>query len=293
MSRPDRLEGGLAALIPDDILDSPQVSEGGALKHLRLDHIKPNPEQPRMRFSAGALEELAESIRTHGVITPILVRRVSPTNYILIAGERRLRAAGLAGLDQIPAWIREDVSTKEQLEIALIENLQREDLDPIETAISYRRMIDEFDMTQADVAKRVGKDRATVANAVRLLRLPDFALQRLREGSISTGHAKALLSISESATMRQLLDEIMLKDLSVRATERAVADLIRPSRRHKKTSLRSRYQHANEKMSHALGTRVRIEPKARGKSGKITVEYFSAEDLTRLVDRLSQALKDT
>jgi ParB family chromosome partitioning protein len=284
MSR-SRLGRGLSALIPEDILDNQTRPDGGALQQIRIDQIRPNPEQPRLRFATSALDELAESIKTHGVLTPILVRRVSAHEYILIAGERRLRASGLAGMETIPAWIRDDVSSQAQLELALIENIQREDLDPIETAMAYQRMIAEFQLTQAEVARRVGKDRATVANAVRILRLPTFVLEELRGGRITAGHAKALLPISEPTVLRKALREVINRDLSVRATERMVSTIIKPSRKSSKATAPA-YKAATEQLAKSLNTRVRIEPRARGKRGKIVIDYFSPEELNRLVEQL-------
>lgn len=292
MKRPGRLGRGLSALIPDDILDNEDPANNpdapSALQMVRIDHIRPNPAQPRMVFSAVALEELSSSIREHGILTPLLVRRVGPNAYVLIAGERRLRAAGLAGLEEVPTWIRDDVSTREQLELALVENLQREDLDAIETAIAYRRMIEEFDMTQAEVAQRVGKDRATVANAVRLLRLPEFILAAIRNNDISAGHAKAMLSIPDEKTLRRVLQEIIQKGLSVRATEQLVKELTAPDKR--KTPRKKKaaaYPEVEASLTQQLGTRVRIESRRRGKQGKIVIEYASAEELQRLIDHLS------
>lgn len=283
-----RLGRGLSALIPDDILDLTDkgASEDSALRQVRIDQIRPNPEQPRLSFQVGALEDLASSIREHGVLTPLLVRRVGPTSYVLIAGERRLRAAGLAGMDQVPVWVRDDVSSREQLELALVENLQREDLDPIETATAYRRMLEEFNMTQADVARRVGKDRATVANSVRILRLPEFVLTEVRSNRISAGHAKALLPIPDTTTLRKTLREVIIKDLSVRATERLVAGLLDP-KRQSKSPISASHKAASDRIERALGSRVRIEPRARGKRGKIIIEYFSPEELERLIEMLS------
>jgi ParB family transcriptional regulator, chromosome partitioning protein len=290
MSR-SRLGRGLSALIPDDILDTQAPADTGALQQIRIDQIRPNPEQPRLRFATSALDELAESIKLHGVLTPVLVRRISDHAYILIAGERRLRASGLAGMETIPAWVRDDVSSQAQLELALIENIQREDLDPIETATAYQRMISEFRLTQAEVARRVGKDRATVANAVRILRLPPFVLEELRAGQITAGHAKALLPLSEPTVLRKTLREVIKRDLSVRATERMVAAIIKPSRRASKPA-EPAYQAATEQLTRSLNTRVRIEPRARGKRGKIVIEYFSPEELTRLVEQLRGSEED-
>ena len=290
MSR-SRLGRGLAALIPEDILEAPPVSqERDALRNLPLERILPNPEQPRMVFSGAALDQLAESIRLHGVLTPILVRRHdNGRDFVLVAGERRLRASGLAGLETVPCWVRDHLSTRDQLELALVENIQREDLDPIETAEAYHRLTSDFGLTQADVARRVGKDRATVANAIRLLKLPDFALAELRASRISAGHAKALLSLDEDLAIRKALREILTKDLSVRATERLVRTLARPEKQAAARRPRTDYGHLADRLARDLGTKVRVESNTRGTRGRILIEYYSSEDLDRLVTRLSEA----
>jgi ParB family chromosome partitioning protein len=291
MSRP-RLGRGLAALIPSNILDTnpaipvPSRSNTGALRMVPLDQVRPNPEQPRVRFSAAALESLANSISEHGVITPLLVRRGEGGGYVLIAGERRLRAAGLAGREEVPVWVREEVGNQEQLLLALVENIQREDLDPVEMANAYQRLIDDFRMTQDQVARRVGKDRTTVANAIRLLKLPTFAMASLRQGDITSGHAKALLSLGDELKIRKALDKVLGEGLSVRATERLVQGMLKPKR--SKTRLSPVYRHATALLTQSLGTKVSIEPRARGNRGRIVIDYYSVEDLTRLVDWLAR-----
>lgn len=284
MSRPS-LGRGLAALIPSDLLavsDSPR----GALRMVPLDQIRPNPEQPRIVFNGPALEELAESIREHGVLTPLLVRRDERGGYVLIAGERRLRASGLAGMDEVPVWVREDVGTREQLELALVENLQREDLDPIETAESYRRLVEDFSMTQEAVARRVGKDRATVANAIRLLKLPEFVLQEVRAGRISAGHAKALLALPDETRLKLALQEILTHDLSVRSTEKLVTTLLKPRQRRAGEGPASSAR-LLDTLTRALGARVKVLPAARAGRGKIVIEYHSSEELERLVSHIA------
>jgi ParB family chromosome partitioning protein len=251
-----------------------------------LDQIRANPEQPRLRFNAHELESLASSIAENGVITPLLVRSDDSGGYILIAGERRLRASGLAGLDEVPVWVHDKVTSRQQLVLALVENIQREDLDPLEMAIAYQRLIEEFGLTQAQVARRVGKDRTTVANAVRLLKLPDYVAAELRSGVISAGHAKALLSLADDSRMRKAVAEVINKGLSVRATERLVQNLLRP-RRSRGQAIPA-YRHAMALLTSTLGTKVRIEPKSRGPRGRIVIDYYSQEDLTRLVDWLAR-----
>jgi ParB family transcriptional regulator, chromosome partitioning protein len=288
-----RLGRGLAALIPSDILESPGrpakialSGERGALRMVPLDQVRPNPEQPRMRFNAAELESLASSISEHGVITPLLVRSSETGGYILIAGERRLRASGLAGLDEVPVWVHDQVNSRSQLLLALVENIQREDLDPLETALAYQRLIEDFSLTQSEVAKRVGKDRTTVANAIRLLRLPEFVIVELRGGAISAGHAKALLSLGDEPRTRRALAEIIKEELSVRGAERLVARMLkgtRPSR-----SKTEQYRHATALLVSTLGTKVKIESNARGEKGRIVIDYHSKEALTRLVDWLAR-----
>ena len=288
-----RLGRGLAALIPSDILEAPGrpakisvTGERGALRMVPLDQVRPNPEQPRMRFNANELESLASSISEHGVITPLLVRSDEAGGYMLIAGERRLRASGLAGLDEVPVWVHDSVSATAQLLLALVENIQREDLDALETALAYQRLIEDFKLTQGEVARRVGKDRTTVANAVRLLRLPEFVLIELRAGSISAGHAKALLSLSDNGQMKKALVEIVDKAMSVRGAERLVQRMVSGKRTAKTQP--AAYRHATALLTSTLGTKVKIETKARGDRGRIVIDYHSKEDLTRLVDWLAR-----
>ena len=287
-----RLGRGLAAIIPSDVRDAgrPRArseKERDFLRKLPLDQIRPNPEQPRLSFHGQALEQLAESIRAHGVITPLLVRKdPEGVGYILIAGERRLRASGLAGMETVPCWVRDSMSAEEQLLLALVENIQREDLDAIETAESYRRLVEDFGLTQAQVAERVGKDRATVANAIRLLRLPSFAISALRSGDISAGHGKALLSLPDDEHIRSCLAKVVEGGLSVRATERMVAAIVRPGGARRKTGPSPMMQRLSDALTRRLGSRTRIERRARSNRGRIVIEYGSKEELTELMSRL-------
>ena len=288
-----RLGRGLAALIPSDILESPgrpaklaATGERGALRMVPLDQVRPNPEQPRMRFNAAELESLASSISEHGVITPLLVRSDESGGYVLIAGERRLRASGLAGLDEVPVWVHDQVNSRSQLLLALVENIQREDLDPLETALAYQRLIEDFSLTQGEVAKRVGKDRTTVANAIRLLKLPDIVITELRAGSISAGHAKALLSLNDEVRIRKALAQIIEEGMSVRGAERLVVRMLKGKRPRSQPA--NPYRHATALLTSTLGTKVSIETRARGDKGRIVIDYHSKEDLTRLVDWLAR-----
>ncbi len=294
MSRPS-LGRGLSALIPEHLFtDEPDIRKGEAprakeaLRKVPLDRIKPNPSNPRLTFSGAGLEQLAESIKAHGVLTPLLVRKDERGDgYVLIAGERRLRASGMAGLEEVPVWVREDVDTREQLELALVENIQREDLDAIETAEAYRRLVDEFKLTQAEVARRVGKDRATIANAIRLLRLPELILEELRAGRISAGHGKALLALADDDVMARALREVLTKDLSVRATERLVSQLLRPVPHRPKADATPALQRIGDQLSRGLGTKVHLEGRPRGDRGRIVIEFFSREELERLILQLT------
>lgn len=288
-----RLGRGLAAIIPQSDRDaSPRRpvhhKTRDALKSIPLDDIRPNPDQPRINFRISALEELAESIRNHGIITPLLVRRddIRGHGYILIAGERRLRASGIAGLEVVPCWVRERIDTREQLEVALVENIQREDLDPIETGESYRRLVDDFGMTQAEVARKVGKDRATVANSIRLLRLPMFAIEALRDGNISAGHGKALLALPDEQQLKRAMNKVIDECLSVRATERLVSGLLSASGL-RKPGPSPVMQKLGERLTQHLGARVKVEGRARSHKGRIVIEYTSRADLERLVGSLT------
>ncbi len=279
---------GLSALIPDQILDDQGHAVSGLLRTVGLDAIQPNPEQPRKHFDKTALEELAASLREHGVLSPLVVRPDGPGRYVLIAGERRWRAAGLAGLHEVPVVVRQDADDEgKQLALALVENLQREDLDPIEAARGYRRLVDDHGYTQEQVARKVGKTRTTIANALRLLRLPEGVQKLLREGRITTGHAKALLAVDDPETLREILSQVLARDLSVRATERLVRAQSRVTRTVQVKERRERVlDYASQLLTRALNTSVAIQPKKRGGGGRITIEYYSNEDLERLIQTL-------
>lgn len=293
MKKPARTLGrGLASLIPDDAFDATrdQSTDRSSLRSVPIEEVQPNPEQPREIFDNEELESLAASVREHGILSPLVVRR-SEGRYILIAGERRLRAAGLAGLTEVPVVIRDAPRAENQLELALIENLQRSDLDPIEEARGFQRLVSEYAMTQDEVAHRVGKKRSTVANALRLLNLPDFALQALRENRISAGHARALLPLAdEPQELRQALAKVIAQRLNVRATEQLVARLTRTPKeiRVAERDRRERtLDYATRLLTEALHTSVNIRPLKNG-SGRIVIDYADAEDLERLIQHLRQ-----
>ena len=252
---------------------------------LRISQIVPNQNQPRTDFNEEALEELAESIRQFGVIQPLLVQK-SGKYYEIIAGERRWRAAKLAGLKKVPVIIR-DYSKQEIVEVSLIENIQREDLNAIEEARAYKRLLEEFELKQEDVAKRVSKSRSAVTNSMRLLNLDERVQEMLVNDQISAGHARALLALEDPEIQYAAATEIGAGHLSVRETERLVKRLMKPKREKKEperdTQLEAAYQALEEQLMQRIGTKVSIS-RGRGSRGKIEIEYYSQEDLDRIVD---------
>ncbi len=252
----------------------------GEIQELAVGRLFPNRHQPRQHFDEEALKELADSIRQRGVIQPILVRRGDNGGYELIAGERRWRAAQMAGLPTIPAIVKE-VTEAEQLQLALIENLQRQDLNPMEAGRGYQRLMRQFHLTQEDVAATVGKERSTVANYLRLLTLPDAVKSALSSGALTFGHAKAILSLSNPAAQHQLAQRILDEGLSVRQAESAARTL--SGRRHR--SLRPQeFTEIEERLRQQMGTRVSL--RGRVTRGRIVLHYFSRVELERLLELL-------
>ena len=252
---------------------------------LKLSQIEPNRDQPRKNFDLDALEELAESIRRHGVLQPLLVQEKG-NHYEIIAGERRWRAAKLAGLKEVPVIIKE-FSSEEAMEIALIENIQREDLNAVEEAQAYFTLIQEFHLKQEEVAEKVGKSRAAIANRLRLLKLPKEVLDLLEEGKLSEGHARALLSLDQLDRQIEAAKRVVELQLTVRETEKLVKDLMKPQAAPKDDGWRERdqfiYDKLEDELRTATGTKVVIQRKEEGK-GKIQMDYYSIEELERLVD---------
>jgi ParB family transcriptional regulator, chromosome partitioning protein len=284
---------GIDALFREGARDSSSPAEtnavAGALQ-IPIDAIAANPAQPRREFDEVSLRELADSIRARGVLQPIIVTPSGP-GYVIVAGERRWRAARLAGMSSVPALVRE-VGEKERLEIALIENLQREDLDPMEEAIAYRRLMDIGHASQEEVSQLVGKDRSTVANSLRLLKLPPEAQRAVSHGDLTAGHARAVLSVVNPADQKVLLDRISAQALSVRQTEELAARLNQGSRAKTEkekpaTRRRDADLHAVEK---SLFTRFGTKVEIRGdrKRGRIEISYFSPDDLDRIVEILGR-----
>jgi ParB family chromosome partitioning protein len=272
---------GLEALIPG----ANEAGPGSALREIRLEDIEPNPEQPRTRFDDVSLGELSASIRAHGLLQPIVVRELGTGRYRLVAGERRWRAARLAGLDRIPALVRE-TDDANAIVLALVENLQREDLNPIDEAHGYEALMEVAGASQVDVAERVGKDRSTVANALRLLDLPPDVQDMLRAGRLSAGHGRALLALGTPEDRRRVAERAEARGLSVREVEA----LARGAVRRKKAARPRRsddpfVREWEERLQRIFGTLVRIE--RMGKEGSLRIEYYSDEDLERILDLLT------
>jgi ParB family transcriptional regulator, chromosome partitioning protein len=271
---------GLSALIPQK--EEPAVASG-ALAQIPLDRISANPYQPRKAFGERSIEELARSVREHGIVQPVVVTRTAENRYRLVAGERRLRAALKAGLDTVPAVIKDLPQESDALQIALIENIQREDLNPIEEANAYHQLHDEFGLTQEEISRRVGKERSTIANFLRLLRLPEAVKQLLASGQLSMGHARALLSLESPKKQEQLADRIVKNSLNVRQAEMIAAAATKPARREKPKDVFTR--DAEEKLTRALRTRVEIARQRRG--GVIHIRFTSEDDLMRIFEDLT------
>ena len=264
---------------------APQVSED--LKEIDIDLIEPNNLQPRTRFDEAQLEELAQSIKSNGIVQPILVRRIGGERYQLVAGERRWRAAQRAGLQKVPAVIR-DVPDDRMLELALIENIQREELNAIEEAHAYKRLIETLGLTQEIVAQRVGRDRTFVTNYLRLLRLPEDIQRLVEENKISMGHARALLGIDDNK-QRELAASIVEQGLSVRETERAIKRIVANNSQESVLPIKvedPNYRAAEDKLRRRFGTKVRILPNSNGAGGKIEIQYYNDQDLQRLYEQL-------
>jgi ParB family chromosome partitioning protein len=291
---------GLSALIPTSPRIEVSVRDGsvgrdtgeiGIIASVEIAKIQPNPFQPRTDFDPDALEDLKRSIQEKGVIQPITVRRIDK-GYQLISGERRLRAAQSARLKQIPAYIIVVATDEEMLELSLIENIQREYLNPIDIANAYQRLVEECRLSQEDIARRVGKERSTVTNFIRLLKLPSKIQEGLRKQKISMGHARALITVPNERAQLRLFERIVDRDLSVRKVE----DLVRTIQQPKKKSEKQKdagsagvgIQSLEERLRQALGTKVKVRTKGHNR-GEIVVEYYSLDDFDRLLDLFTNA----
>lgn len=281
-----RLGKGLGALLGESAVEASRRAPGGE-ERVELSRIVPNRHQPRVRFDEEGIAELAASIAQLGVLQPLLVTPLESGGYMLVSGERRLRAARQAGLTSVPVVIRE-VDDRELLEMALVENLQREDLDPIEEATGYHALIGEFELTQAQVAERVGRSRPAVANALRLLDLPDEIQALVRDRSLSAGHARALLGLADRRRMAPVARKVVREGLSVRQVERLVRRENRAQEEPPAPPPRDALERKRieETLQRALGTKVRLHADATGK-GRLEIGFYSFEDLERIVERMT------
>lgn len=289
--RKNSLGRGLGALLQDSD-DSGRAVKGASgsrgdndlLKMIKLGNIETNPYQPRTEFDKELLQELADSIEVHGIIQPITVRKIDGTNYQLISGERRYQAAKLAGLGELPAFIR-TANDQQVLEMALIENIQRENLNAIEVALSYQRLLTECKLKQEELGDRVGKSRVTITNYLRLLKLPPDIQIALRDNKISMGHARALISIENPDFQLHLLKKILLEDLSVRKVEELARKS--PGKTKKSNSGASKdpeLQRLESRLTSYFGTKIKVQSK--GEKGEIKIPYVSTEDLNRILEIL-------
>lgn len=273
---------GLSALIPDAPVAAP--AHGERSLDVDIDLLRPNKFQPRTQMDEGKIEELSRSIRANGIIQPIVVRQVEGGRYEIIAGERRWRASQRAGLLKVPVVVR-DIPEDRLLAAALIENIQREDLNPMEEAQAYRRLGEEFHLTQEQIADAVGKDRSSVANYMRLLKLPHEIRENVSAGTLSMGHARAILSLGDEAAQLRVSREVVSKNLSVRDTEVLVKKATAPAEKKPESPKDVHTRAAEERLRFALGTRVQILRK--GKGGKIEIEFTSEDELQRLFEQLT------
>jgi ParB family chromosome partitioning protein len=280
---------GLSQLLGDE------AESQGRLATVPIERIRPNPRQPRKAFDADSLAELAASIREHGILQPLVVRPLGEERWELISGERRLRASRLAGLKEVPV-IERSASAQVSLELAIIENVQREDISAIESAMAYRLLIEEFSLTQDEVARKVGKSRAAVANTLRLLKLPEEMQEAIAEGAISEGHARALLMADSPMLRERLFQKILREGLTVRDAERLARGEEGPKPERAPASAKPKSSRASapldaaleQALSERLGAPVRLE--RQGPSGRVVIEFFSEEELTAIADSLGVSL---
>lgn len=268
---------GLDALLP--------AAPPGAVQEVAVERIEPNPDQPRQRFEGAALDDLAASIREHGVVQPLVVARTDDDRYRLIIGERRWRAARLAGLERVPVVIK-DASDRQTLELALVENVQRSDLNPLEEAAAYQRLIQDFGLTQQQVAQQVGRSRVTIANTLRLLALPETLKRAVIEDRITEGHARAILGLTDRQAQLAVLERVEREELSVRQTEELVRRLTETRVPRPQPERSPDVAALEDELRQSLGTRVTLRPGKKG--GKIVIEYYSEEEFQGLYERLRE-----
>lgn len=284
---------GVRALLSSMDVDSTDTTKekvqvlSSSVAMIPIGEIEVNPYQPRKDFDPDALNELAESLKIHGLIQPITVRRLSDSQYQLISGERRLRASKLAGLEEVPAYIRL-ANDQEMIEMALVENIQRENLNAIEVAITYQRLIEECDLTHENLSERVGKKRSTVTNSLRLLKLPPDIQKSLKEGAISMGHARALTGVEDIAAQSIIFRDILSKDLSVRAAEQLIKSYREPnSTKSARASLPHDYLSVENNLKNVLGAKVSLKLKPNG-SSQISIPFNNTNDLNRILDLIEK-----
>lgn len=288
---------GLSALLNDDseaiqvakplVANSDHTMSPGHISHIKLSEVEVNPFQPRTEFDAEALSELSESIKLQGLIQPITVRKMGANSYQLISGERRLRASKLAGLTEVPAYIR-TANDQQMLEMALIENIQRENLNSIEVALSFQRMLDECNLKQEELGERVSKNRSTVTNYLRLLKLPPAIQASIRDGQISMGHAKAILGLEEVDKQLYVHREILKKGLSVRKTEELVREIHQSESKNpqpKEQFVPFEYKKIQDDLASKFATKVQLKVQGKGK-GSIEIPFVSEDDLSRILELL-------
>lgn len=280
-------KGGLGKGLDALFLDNSTEEKSGSIT-VNINDIEPNRDQPRKTFDEEALKELSDSIAMHGVLQPLLVRPISDGGYQLIAGERRWRASRMAGLTEVPVFIKE-MSDKDAMEFALIENLQREDLNPIEEAEGFKLLMDTYSLTQNEAAERVGKSRPAVANALRLLSLPQSVLSLVKDGKLSSGHARTLIPLNDEKTILKLAEEIIKKEISVRETERIVKSILTPKKEKtaKKVKRDPYYDECELAIREELGRKAEIHV-AKGNKGTIEIEFFSKSDLQSILEALAK-----
>ena len=274
---------GLDALFSNSLMDA-----NDSVKMVSISSIVPNPRQPRTRFTDNELSELADSIREHGVIQPLIVSEQNDGTYTLIAGERRLRASQIAGLNTVPVVTRQ-ADDRELLELALIENIQREDLSPLEAAEAYKSLEENFNLTHEEISKRVGKNRASVTNTMRLLKLPGEVQKALLEKKITEGHARVLLSLPTPQAQIYAMNHIIKNELNVRQTEEYIRNLLGESNKKTKTAktdLTPELKEIEDRLRQSIGTKVSLRPTKNG-AGSISIHYYSDEELESIIDKLS------
>ncbi len=283
-----RLGRGLGALIPEEVEPEP-----GTIAFIPTDKIRPNPDQPRKEFEEQGMRELEQSIALKGVVQPVTVRQIS-NGYELIVGERRWRASSNIGLEQMPAYVLDVDSDVEIMELALIENVQRRDLNPMELAHAYNALVEQHGLSQEEVARQVGKSRSAITNAIRLLNLPSYIQNSLKNGEISAGHARALLSVEDDSSQEEVWERVLEEGLSVRDVEKIVQEISDPPEKSSPGTAqppakkeKSPYvREIEERLQHSLGTKVSIRTKKDG--GAIEIQYYSNDDLDRLLNLLDE-----